>query len=134
MGRIKLPPTGPQILLAENDELLCEVVGEALQRQGLSFATARTGDEAIAMAYRLRPQIVLVDTHMPGQSGYLVAAKLTLAHPRPAVLIVTSSPRGQSDRLAEFVRADAMLHKPFAITKLLATLDGLLQRTHAHAG
>ena len=131
MGHAKMPDSRPQILLAENDESLSDVVGAALARQGFSYATAHTGDEAVEKAYRLKPQVVLLDTHLSGQSGYLVAGKLKIAAPSPKIVLMTSLPRGQSDRMAQFVGADAILHKPFAIAKLLTTLERLLKRAHA---
>ena len=130
MGRTKLPESPPQILLVEDDSLI-EVVGAALTRQGYKYDTAHTGDEALEKAYRLKPQVVLLDTHLPGQSGYLVAGKLKIAAPSPKIILMTSLPRGQSDRMAQFVGADAILHKPFAIAKLLTTLERLLKRAHA---
>jgi DNA-binding response OmpR family regulator len=116
----------PQILLVEDDELLLEVMAAALKRQGYSFETAATGDEAIAKAYRLNPEVVLLDIDLPGQSGYLVAAKLKLTKPSPKVLFLTALPRGQSDRAASFLRVDGIMHKPFAMRKLLSTVEQLL--------
>ena len=131
MGRTKLSEGKPQILLVENDDSLSEVVGAALARQGFTYDSAHTGDEALEKAYRSKPQIVLLDTHLTGQSGYLVAGKLKIAAPSPKVVLMTSLPRGQSDRMAQFIGADAILHKPFAMAKLLATLERLLKRAHA---
>ena len=116
----------PQILLVEDDAMLLEVLAEALRRAGYSFETARNGDEAIEKAYRLKPDAVLLDIDLPGQSGYLVAAKLKVAKPSPKVLFLTAMPRGQSDRIATFLCVDGILHKPFAVRKLLGTVETLL--------
>ena len=89
----------PQILLVEDDEMLLEVMTEALKRERYTFVTARSGDEAIQLAYTLGPEVVLLDIDLPGQSGLLVAAKLKVVEPSPKVLFVTALPRGQSDRL-----------------------------------
>jgi DNA-binding response OmpR family regulator len=116
----------PQILLVEDDELLLEVTAAALKREGYTFETARTGDEAMEKAYRLKPEVVLLDIDLPGQSGYLVAAKLKVAQPAPKVLFLTALPRGQSDRVATFLRVDGIMHKPYAVRKLLSTVERLL--------
>jgi two-component system OmpR family response regulator len=117
--------------LVEDDPMLLEVLAEALRRDGYAFETARNGDEAIDKAYRLKPDAVLLDIDLPGQSGYLVAAKLKVVNPSPKVLFLTAMPRGQSDRIANFLSVDGILHKPFAVRKLLGTVDRLLQLAHA---
>jgi DNA-binding response OmpR family regulator len=116
----------PQVLLVEDDELLLEVMSAALRRDGYTFVTAKTGDEAIDLAYRLQPTIVLLDIDLPEQSGYLVAAKLKVTRPSPKVVFLTALPRGQSDRVAAFLRVEGILHKPFAMRKLLSTVSALL--------
>ena len=125
--RLPSPPAHPlQILLVEDDAMLLEVLAESLRREGYSFETARNGDEAMEKAYRLKPEAVLLDIDLPGQSGYLVAAKLKVAKPSPKVLFLTAMPRGQSDRIATFLRVEGILHKPFAVRKLLGTVEALL--------
>ena len=116
----------PEVLIVEDDDLLLEVLTEALKRDGHSFATARTGDEAVQKAYELSPKVVLLDVDLPGQSGLLVAAKLKMAKPSPKVLFLTALPRGQSDRVAAFLRVDGVLHKPFPVRKLLGTVERML--------
>jgi two-component system phosphate regulon response regulator PhoB/two-component system alkaline phosphatase synthesis response regulator PhoP len=125
------PERRPQILLVEDDATLLEVMAEALRREGYCFETARNGDEAIDKAYRLNPEVVLLDIDLPGQSGYLVAAKLKVAKPSPKVLFLTALPRGQSDRVASFLRVDGIMHKPFAVRKLLGTVEALLGMAQA---
>lgn len=126
MRSASFPEGKPQVLLVEDDEMLREVMAEALRSEGYSFETARDGDEAMEKAYRLNPAVVLLDIDLPGQSGYLVAAKLKIARPSPKVLFVTALPRGQCDRIATFLRVDGILHKPFAIRKLLGTVERML--------
>lgn len=121
----------PQVLVVEDDALLVEVLEAALRRDRYSFVTACDGDEAIEKAYALKPEVVLLDIDLPGQSGYLVAAKLKAVRPCPKVLFLTALPRGQSDRAAAFLRVDGILHKPFAIRKLLMTVDHLLRLARA---
>jgi DNA-binding response OmpR family regulator len=121
----------PEVLIVEDDDLLLEVLTEALKRDGRTFATARTGDEAMQKAYELGPRVVLLDIDLPGQSGLLVAAKLKVAKPSPKVLFLTALPRGQSDRVAAFLRVDGVLHKPFPVRKLLSTVESMLELAKA---
>jgi DNA-binding response OmpR family regulator len=63
---------------------------------------------------------------MPEQDGWLVCAKLKSVEPSPKILIFTVLRHGQSDRLAEFVHADDIIHKPFTKEQLLAKVDKVL--------
>jgi DNA-binding NarL/FixJ family response regulator len=51
---------------------------------------AETGEDSVAFAAELKPDLVLMDVNLPGISG-LDATKLILAHPEPPVVIVVST-------------------------------------------
>lgn len=84
-----------------------EVVGEA-----------GTGAEAVALAARLRPDVVVLDISMPGESGLQVAAQLRSISPEPRVLIL--SMHDNAEYVLESVRAGAhgYLLKDTAATEL----------------
>ncbi|MER5324546.1 response regulator transcription factor [Streptosporangium roseum] len=74
---------------------------EALVRSGLRMileaagdmavvGEARDGDEAIAAAVRLRPQVVLMDVRMPGIDGLTAAARISAASDAPGVIMLTT--------------------------------------------
>ncbi|WP_031165283.1 response regulator [Streptosporangium roseum] len=74
---------------------------EALVRSGLRMileaagdmavvGEARDGDEAIAAAVRLRPQVVLMDVRMPGTDGLTAAARISAASDAPGVVMLTT--------------------------------------------
>jgi DNA-binding NarL/FixJ family response regulator len=84
-----------------------EVVGEAA-----------TGAEAISLAAELRPDVVVLDISMPGESGLQVAARLRGTGPEPRVLIL--SMHDNAEYVLESVRAgaDGYLLKDTAATEL----------------
>lgn len=61
---------GPLILVVDDYEDAREMYAEYLQFSGLRAATARNGDEAIALARKLKPALILMDLSMPGMDGW----------------------------------------------------------------
>lgn len=66
-----------------NDDPEIRVVGEA-----------RNGDEAVALAESLRPDLVTMDVHMPGMDGLTATKEIMIRAPTP-IVIVTSSARSR---------------------------------------
>ncbi len=88
-----------------------EVVGEAA-----------TGAEAVALAAKLEPDVVVLDISMPGESGLQVAARLRGTTPDPRVLIL--SLHDKAEYLVDSVRAgaDGYLLKDTVATELRSAI------------
>jgi DNA-binding NarL/FixJ family response regulator len=88
-----------------------EVVGEA-----------GTGSEAVSLAARLQPDVVILDISMPGESGLLVAARLRDTSPEPRILIL--SMHDNAEYVLGSVRAGAhgYLLKDTAATELRSAI------------
>ncbi len=85
---------GIRVLLADDQELVRTGVRMILESEGdlEVVGEARDGGEAIAMARRLRPDVILMDVRMPGTDGVEATRRLTaLEPPLPSrVLILTT--------------------------------------------
>ena len=68
------------ILVVDDEPKNIQVVGSLLLREGYEVVAARGGEEAIAKAVEIQPDLVLLDVMMPGLSGVEVAFRLK-AHP-----------------------------------------------------
>jgi DNA-binding NarL/FixJ family response regulator len=88
-----------------------EVVGEAA-----------TGSEAVGLAAKLNPDVVVLDISMPGESGLQIAARLRDTSPEPRVLIL--SMHDNAEYVLESVRAGAhgYLLKDTAATELRSAI------------
>src|SRR6185436_17138430 len=64
-----LLPTGPIILLAEDNEANIQTVGGYLEDKGCTMHYARNGLEAVRLARELRPALILMDIQMPVMDG-----------------------------------------------------------------
>ena len=98
--------------------------GNAVLREGLRVALARTpavrlvgeardGDEAVALAARLRPEVVLLDPVLPGLDGLEATRRIRAAHPSCRVVLFSqlASPavveRGRAAGASGFVVKDS---------------------------
>ncbi len=116
----------PKVLIVDDEPDTVEIVQSMLQGNGFDFSRAHDGDEALDVARRLKPDLIILDVMMPEQDGWLVCAKLKSVEPSPKILIFTVLRHDQSDRLAEFVHADDIIHKPFTKEQLLAKVEKVL--------
>ena len=88
---------------------------------------AQDGDQALALADRQRPQIVLLDVDIPGVDGIEVCRTLR-GNPRTSeatIVMLTASHSDAIEARAEAAGADLFLTKPFSPLELLRLVDGL---------
>jgi two-component system OmpR family response regulator len=124
-NRARLSP----VLVVDDDPLFRELVVTILRRAGYRTVEAATGEEGLDLAKRQRPEVVVLDVHLPGISGHEVCVKLGLIRERPPVLFVSGERIEPYDRVAGLlVGGDDYLVKPFAPDELLARLNALIRR------
>lgn len=114
-----------KVLVVDDEPQFVELVEAILQDRGFKVLHAYDGEQALQVAYRERPDVVVLDVMMPEQDGWLVCAKLKLVEPSPRILIATALLAEESDRFAGFVHADEILHKPFSGDELLSKVTRL---------
>src|SRR5574337_1386543 len=96
--------------------------------------TATSGAEALDVAARLQPNVVLMDINMPGQDGIATTEQLTLRVPAAAVIMM--SVQGEADYLRRSMLAGAreFLVKPFSSDELTASIRQVYEREREKAG
>jgi two-component system, cell cycle response regulator DivK len=63
-------PDSPLILVVDDYQDAREMYAEYLQFSGFRVAEARNGNEAVAQAFSLRPDLILMDLSLPGMDGW----------------------------------------------------------------
>jgi DNA-binding response OmpR family regulator len=85
-----------KILIVEDDISLRDVYSARLQAEGYTIATASNGEEALAVAVKERPDLVLLDIMMPRISGFdvldIIRTTPEIAHTRVIMMTALSSP------------------------------------------
>ncbi|MBI2797842.1 response regulator [Candidatus Saccharibacteria bacterium] len=85
-----------KILIVEDDISLRDVYSARLQAEGYTIVTASNGEEALAVAVKERPDLVLLDIMMPRISGFdvldIIRTTPEIAHTRVIMMTALSSP------------------------------------------
>src|SRR4051812_10083429 len=121
-------PPQHTILVADDDEMLRELVVITLALDGLTVLQAVDGAQALDIARRVVPDLALLDVMMPGVDGVGVcrALKADQATAGTRVVMLTAeAQQGQRERALE-AGADAYLTKPFSPTALRDLITRLL--------
>jgi len=108
-----------------------EMVAEYLSFRGFVVTEAKDGEEAIDLATRLRPQIVLMDLRMPGMDGWEATRRLK-KDPRTKhipVVALTAHALMPEVIAARKAGCDAVVAKPCDITQLADSLFKMLRET-----
>lgn len=123
--------TQRRVVIADDDETIRALLRMTLPEEGFDIAEAADGDEALERVAEGLPDLVLLDWKMPGHHGSLVLDELKARYPKLPVIVLTAEQQDHHRALAESLRADAFLTKPFSPIELLETIERLLRPAQA---
>ena len=129
-------PPRARILCVEDDLNLQKSLSFILWQEGYSVICAQTGEEAVDLARRERPDLILLDLVLPGIDGLKVCSILK-KHPATSgiLIIMVTAKRKIEDIVAGLKEyADDYVTKPFEPQVLLARIQALLRRGVRGAG
>ncbi len=113
-----------RILVVDDDPEIIEAMRYALESRGYQVLVARDGNQGLALAEREAPDLIILDMMMPKRSGFLVLEKLRRTHPIPVRVIMITANEGSRHKVyAEMLGVDDYIRKPFAMDKLLESVD-----------
>ncbi len=122
---------GTEILIVEDDEVIMGTLAYNLSREGYKVSQSTSGAEALRMARKLRPGLILLDIMLPGESGIEVCEHIREADEEVVVIMITAKD-AEEDKVRGFeVGADDYVTKPFGIKELLARINANLKRSDA---
>lgn len=79
-----------KILLCEDDPDIQKSLKNILKKHGYETHTAQNGEEAIAMAISVKPDLILLDIRMPKLDGLEVAGEIRKRAAQPKIIFVTA--------------------------------------------
>jgi CheY-like chemotaxis protein len=111
---------GERVLIVEDDRFLRRAAEAKLKQGGFSVLTAADGEEALKVACKERPDLILLDLIMPKMQGFEVLRALKKIDATASIpVIILSNLSQESDRtrcleagaVAYFVKANLSLHE-----------------------
>jgi two-component system, OmpR family, alkaline phosphatase synthesis response regulator PhoP len=117
--------TKTKILIADDEESLRTLLSAVVSsNDNFELVTAIDGDDALIKINENKPDILILDVMMPGQSGFEVCETIKNNDKLSDIKVIILTAKGQeSDReWAESVGADHFLSKPFSPLELIELL------------
>ena len=119
-----------KILLVDDDKLFRRTLSFHLEQAGYQVYTSANAEDALALARRDQPNLILLDIGLPGMDG-LSALRHFEEHSGVPVIIITARRRELDEALGLELGADDYITKPFDKTVLLARIKTVLRRTQS---
>lgn len=115
------------ILLVDDDTLMRRSLAFNLEQTGYRVSTAANAEDALALARRVPPDLILLDIGLPGIDGLDALRSFKQQADRP-VIFVTARRRDLDQVLGLELGADDYITKPFDLNVLLAHIKAVLRR------
>ena len=118
-----------KILIVDDDEALCDLLCQYLDKQGFAVASVENGIAMDLYLEKSTPDLIILDQMMPGEDGLSIAKRLTNTVNIPIIML--SACGEDIDRILGLeIGADDYLSKPFNPRELLARIRSVLRRHH----
>jgi DNA-binding response OmpR family regulator len=118
---------GKRVLLVDDDAEIVESMRTVLESKGYEILIARDGNQGLAMAESHDPDLVVLDMMMPKRSGFLVLERLRRSRSVPMrVIMITANEGSRHKAYAEMLGVDDYIRKPFAMDRLIDSVQRLL--------
>ena len=116
------------VLVVEDSLTQIELLTRYLQLAGLAVISAKSGEEAQTRLIQQKPDLIILDVMLPGQSGFELCRELK-ADPgtRQIPVVICSTKNTEVDRMwGNMLGADAYLPKPVDQKELVQTVQKLI--------
>ena len=122
-----------RILVADDDEAVCDTIEDALHLAGYLTMRAKDGQMALDRVRSDRPDLVILDVNMPKLDGFEVLRKMrSLSISTPAILLTARHEREDAVTGLK-LGADDYVKKPFGLEELLLRVAAVLRRVNGES-
>jgi two-component system, OmpR family, alkaline phosphatase synthesis response regulator PhoP len=119
-----------KILIVEDDKDIIKMLEYNLKKEGFRVTTAHDGEDALDLALRQFPDLILLDLMLPGMDGLEVCKSLKNGNKTSSIPIIMLTAKSQeSDKVVGLeLGADDYITKPFSPRELIARIKAVLRR------
>ncbi len=118
---------GSKVLVVEDDRTLLEVLKYNLIKEGYTILTATDGVQALDIARRQKPDLIVLDVMLPKLDGFEVCRILRREMTVPILMLTAKA--GETDKVAGLeLGADDYMTKPFSMREFIARIKAMLRR------
>lgn len=133
--------TGPEkpplkVLVVDDEDSIIELVRLGLRYEGFQVEACSNGEQALTLAQRINPDVVILDIMLPGIDGLEVCRRLRnnpLTSDTPVLMLTAKDEVGDRIRGLQ-TGADDYLTKPFDFYELLERIRAILRRQNRTRG
>ena len=120
-----------KILIVDDDKNLLEVIKYNLEKDGYSIVLAEDGTQAIEIARKEKPDLIILDVMLPGIDGFEVCRILRKEMSVPILML--SAKTDEIDKVVGLeLGADDYISKPFSVRELMARVRATLRRRESN--
>ncbi|BCO10838.1 diguanylate cyclase response regulator [Desulfolithobacter dissulfuricans] len=118
-------PRRPSLLLADDSRIVTKLLSRVLGEAGYRVTAVQSGDEALALAPRLMPDLILLDVDMPGLSGFEVCRRLKKDPALADIPVLFVTARNEKEDIVTGFAAGGQdyVTKPYTQEELLARVQ-----------
>lgn len=126
----EVAPQRRRVLIVDDEETVREVVGQYLELEGYLILQATTGLDALRLAEKTPPDLVILDLTLPGIDGLEVCRRLRVVSAVPILMLTARAE--DAEKLEGFnVGADDYITKPFNPRELVVRVQAIMRRMDA---
>jgi len=119
-----------KVLVVDDESEIRDLLRTSLSAEGYEVVVASNGEEAIGLAKRENPQVILLGIEMPGIDGIETCKRLKAEEKTRLIPIIMMTTLGDRDIEAYLDGAADVVNKPFDIAELTFRVKSLLRVQH----
>jgi len=118
----------PTILVVDDELMLCDLLKMELSTFGHEVVIANNGREGIALFAHRRPDLTLLDLHMPDMGGIEVLKRIRELDPQAGVIVLTGGGTDDLENQARELGVHEFLRKGLSLNVLVRALGRAMQQ------